>query len=212
MAKYKALVVGATGLIGSELMQLLIKNENYEKVTVLVRKKQNWEHPKVEQLITNFENIASLSFEANHVFCTLGTTMKKAGSKAAFKKVDLEYPLAVAKVAKAKGATLFAIVTAMGAAKNSSIFYNQVKGEVEDELKKLHFGSLGIFQPSMLLGDRKENRLGEKIGQIVMSWIDFITPRRYKAIHVKKVAEAMLTYALNPASGVTVVPSDEMNV
>lgn len=207
-----ALVVGASGLVGQSLVKLLISDAHYTKIKLLVRKELPVNHPKIEQLITDFTNLETLNLTANEVFCTLGTTMKKAGSKEAFKQVDLDYPLAVARAAKAAGASVYAIVTALGANKKSAIFYNQVKGEVEDELKQMAFDSLGIFQPSMLLGDRKEGRLGEKVGQIVMSWIDFLTPRQYKAIHVDKVAAAMLKYANNPPKGITVVQSGEMNM
>lgn len=209
-SKKTALLVGASGLIGQSLLEKLLNGDNYSSVTILVRRKLDLEHCLLDQKLVNFDELSSLELKAEHIFCTLGTTIKTAGSKEAFKKVDKEYPLQIARNAHKNGAQLFAIVTSMGANKNSAFFYNQVKGEVEESLSNIGFSHLGIFRPSMLLGDREENRLGEKIGKVVMKGLGFLIPKKYKAIHVDKVAKAMLEYAKRPEKGLSLIESDKM--
>lgn len=205
-----ALIVGSTGLIGQLLLQKLLNSKDYEKVTALVRRKLDLEHPKLVQQVIDFNKIDSIELKADHVFCTLGTTIKTAGSKEAFKRVDEEYPFQIAQNSYKNGAKLFAIVTSMGADKNSRFFYNQVKGQIENRLESIGFDHLGFFRPSMLLGERKESRLGEKVGQVVMNIFGFLIPKKYKAIHVDKVALAMLQYAKRPNKGLSQIESDKM--
>ena len=190
-----ALVIGATGLIGKSLTIKLLENKFYAKVKILVRKKIDLLHPNLEQIVVDFDDLDTSKIVADDVFCCLGTTMKVAGSKPAFYKVDFTYPLAVAKAALENGAKQYLIVTSMGADSKSMIYYNRVKGEIEKVLSDLHYPTLLIFRPSMLLGDRKEERLGEKISKIAMNLISFMTPDRYKAIEGEKVANAMIILA-----------------
>jgi uncharacterized protein YbjT (DUF2867 family) len=208
-----ALVVGSTGLVGTELVKLLDTDHKLNKVIALVRKKSGIDFRKVEEVVVDFENLPSQCFgEIDIVFCCLGTTIKKAGSKDVFIRVDYEYPLSTAKIAKASGVKRFAIVTAMGADSKSSIFYNKVKGNVENALSELNFEALGIFRPSMLLGDRNESRLGERIGQVVMQTLGFLIPRNYKAIHGQKVATAMVKFAKDESlKSKIIISSGEMN-
>ncbi|MFT7421704.1 MAG: hypothetical protein ACI8UX_002191 [Psychromonas sp.] len=210
MVKKTALIAGASGLIGQELVKYLLASSLYDKVIILVRRKTNLEHDKLMQEIVDYNNLDLSKIKADHVFCTLGTTIKKAGSKEAFREVDELFPLDIARQLYKNGAEMYSIVTAMGANAGSSIFYNKVKGEVENDLQKIGFKHLGFFRPSMLLGERKERRLGEEIGQTVMSWLDFLTPSDFKAIHVEKVALAMLQYAAKPKKGLSIVLSGEM--
>jgi uncharacterized protein YbjT (DUF2867 family) len=207
-----ALVVGSTGLVGSELVKLLENDSAFSKITALVRKKTNHQYSKVEEVVVNFENLPQESFENKDVvFCCLGTTIKTAGSKEAFRMVDYEYPFLTAKIAKQKEIKKFAIVTAMGASAKSSIFYNQVKGEIEEALENLGFESLGIFRPSMLLGNRSEVRMGETIGKYVMNLFGWAIPKNYKAIEAKSVAKAMLEFAKEGSTkGNRIVLSGEM--
>ncbi|MFN4085518.1 MAG: oxidoreductase [Spirosomataceae bacterium] len=207
-----ALVVGSTGLIGKILVQKLLESPAYESVRVIVRRKSFDSHPKLHEVLVDFENLTDCLCKADHVFCTLGTTRNKAGSKEAFRLVDYQYPLEIAQKAFDQGGQLFAIVTSMGASLDSWFFYNQVKGEVERDLAQIPFQHLGIFRPSMLLGDRTENRFGESIGQRVMEVADFLLPQKYKAIEAEKVAKALLQYALNPPMGVTIYESDAMQL
>jgi len=212
MEQFTALVAGANGLIGNELVQLLLVHPSYASVHILVRQKISLVHPKLHQHIVNYDTLKLEQLQPDHVFCCLGTTIAKAGSKEAFVKVDKEYPLKLAKVIIDQGVSSFAIVTAGGANATSSIFYNKVKGEVEQGLQQLRFKHLGIFRPSMLLGKRSEKRSIEKMGQRVMVFLDFLIPKRYKAIQASRVARSMLIFALNSPAGVSIYESDVMNI
>ena len=210
-----ALLAGASGLVGQQLLTLLLAEPSYSKVVVLVRKPLAISHPKLEQYVIDF-SIASVEqnglkgLAVDHAFCTLGTTIKRAGSKAAFRQVDQQYAANVAQIAKKSGAQLFGIVTAMAANSDSMFFYNQVKGDVEVELQKIGFEHLAAFRPSMLVGDRGEKRFGEQLGAVLMRGLSFLIPQNYKVINVKDVAAAMLSYAKDPTAGFSVVVSGEM--
>jgi len=207
----EAIVVGSTGLIGSELLKLLVKDQSFTKITALVRKKTASIGTKVIEVEVDFGSLPADLFEKQDVvFCCLGTTIKKAGSKEAFRKVDYEYPLLTAKIAKEKGVEQFAIVTAMGANPQSKIFYNNVKGDIENALKNINFESLGIFRPSMLLGDRGEVRTGERIGQAVMKLFSWAIPKNYKAIQGMSVAMAMVNFAKKNQKGNFIIENGEM--
>jgi uncharacterized protein YbjT (DUF2867 family) len=195
-----AVVVGASGLVGSEVVQLLLKDDHYDRVVIFVRSKLAIQHQKLEQEIVDFDRLDQIAHDLTgaDVFCTLGTTIKKAGSQPAFIKVDHEYPLRLAQLSKQQGAAAFLIVTALGANPKSSIFYSRVKGQLEDELKLLQLNRLHIFQPSMLLGDRTEKRPGEQMVSIIMPAITFLligSLRKYRAIHARTVAAAMIKVA-----------------
>lgn len=208
-----ALIVGATGLIGSQLVGLLLNSSRYKEVRVLVRKPLNNPHPKLVEVLYNFARPDATQVIGDDVFCCLGTTMKQAGSKEAFYTVDHEYPLQIARFALRNGAAQYLIVTAMGASLDSTIFYNRVKGEVERDLRTVGFNTLHIFRPSLLLGDRGERRLGEKIGETVMRFFDPIMVgvlKKYRAIDSGKVAQAMLASASQEKTGVFVHESDEL--
>ncbi len=210
-----AVIVGATGLIGNEVVQLLLKDDHYDRVMVLVRRKMAMLHKKLEQEIVDFDKLdqAAHHLAGADVFCTLGTTIKKAGSQPAFIRVDRDYPLQLAQLSKQHGAASFLIVTALGANPKSSIFYSRVKGELEVELKKLQLGSLHIFQPSLLLGDRAEVRLGERLASKLMPVIAFLFAgplRPYKAIHAQTVAKAMIKAALDRQLGHFTYTSDKI--
>ena len=146
----------------------------------------------------------------DHIFCTLGSTIKKAGSKAAFAEIDHHYPLLIAKYFYRQHTTLFAKVTAMSANEVSAIFYNQIKGKIEKDLSNLDDQHLGLFRPSMLSGQRDECRLGEQLGTIVMIALAFMIPKKHQVIQAKKVAKAMLFYAENPPVGVSIIQSDQL--
>jgi len=205
-----ALIAGATGLVGSALLKLLIRDVSYSKIIVLVRRPLNFEHSKVEQVIYDYENPIQNLIKADLVFCCLGTTIKKAGSQSGFRKVDYEYPLQLGRYALANGVTTFAIITSAGADDKSSVFYSRVKGEVESELRKLNFESLLIFRPSLLLGSRDEFRVSEEWAKKIMNFLGFLIPKSYRGIHASKVAAAMAYFGLKSPKGVTVVPSGQM--
>lgn len=208
-----ALVVGATGLIGKQLVELLLNSDRYHKVRVLVRKSLDNQHPKLVEVLYNFAQPDATQVVGDDVFCCLGTTIKQAGSKEAFYAVDHEYPLQIARFSRQNGAQQYLIVTAMGASPDSAIFYNCVKGEIERDLRAVGFTALHIFRPSLLLGDRGERRLGEKIGETVMRFFDPImvgTLKKYRAIDSGKVARGMLACASQEQAGIFVHESDEL--
>lgn len=210
-----ALVLGASGLIGKELVNILINKNQYEKIHLLVRKPIGIKNLKCEEHIVDFNHLHKYAelFLVTDVFCCMGTTMKKAKSKEAFRKVDYEYPVEAAKLALEKGVHSFLIVSAMGANSQSLFFYNQVKGEVEEHLKRLNLPTLHIFRPSLLLGEREEFRFGEKMSSKVSGVLNAIMVgplRPYKAIEAKKVANAMAKMAESDKKGVNIHLSNEI--
>lgn len=215
MSKRTALIAGGSGLVGGHLLQMLLDNDAWERVTSLGRTQLPLTHARLRQQTVDFDRLEEQReiFGADDVFCCLGTTIKKAGSQQAFRRVDHDYPLAIAKLAKQQGAKQFLVVTALGSDAGSPIFYNRVKGELERELRGLELPSLHVFQPSLLLGDRREHRAGERVGAVFMKLAGpaMVGPlRKYRAIEASVVARAMLRTALGAQEGVHVHPSDEI--
>lgn len=205
-----ALVVGATGLIGSQVIDLLLADSYYERVVVFARKPLP-DHPKLMQFQTDFSNLEALSTPpVSDVFCCLGTTIKVAGSQEAFRKVDEEYPLTVAHWAYRQGASQYLLVTALGADAKSMIFYNRVKGNVEQKLQQIGFNSVHIFRPSLLMGPRKESRSGEDAAKQFNRWFGFVIPKAYRAVESIKVARAMQQWAKKNTPGNHVHESKEL--
>ncbi|WML60516.1 oxidoreductase [Neobacillus sp. PS2-9] len=210
-----ALILGASGLVGKELTKILIQKNTYEKIFLLVRRPIEIIDPVCEPHLVDFNELHNHKelFHVSDVFCCLGTTIKKAKTKEAFRKVDFDYPVEAAKLAYEGGAENFLIITAMGANPKSLFFYNQVKGDVEETLKNMNLPSLHIFRPSLLLGDRGEFRLGEKIAEKASALINVVMVgplRSYKAIKAKNVAAAMAEVALLNKKGVHIYPSHEI--
>jgi len=199
-----ALVAGATGLIGNQLLNLLLDSNRYDIVKAVTRKPIHQIHQKLENLVIDFDqlHVDSILLKADDVFCCLGTTIKQAGSKPAFKKVDYEYPLTLARLTKELGAEQYLLVSSLGAKKNSSFFYNRVKGEIEEAVASIGFDALHIFRPSLLLGHRSEKRSGEGAATFLFKYFNFLIPRKYDAIDSDKVAKAMLHYATLEQRGV----------
>ena len=213
MAKSRtALVAGATGLTGKHLLEFLLADARYASVHALVRKAALPTHPKLSEHVIDFESLPKLS-KTDAAFCCLGTTIRKAGSQAAFRKIDFDYVLNFAAAAKAAGAKQFLVVSALGANAKSAVFYNRVKGEMENALKAMNFESLHIFRPSFLMGKRADARVGERLGIKVFSALAplMIGPaRKVRPVEAKAVARAMVLAASGDALGVTVVESDEI--
>ncbi len=172
-----ATLIGATGLIGNCLLEYLLKDDFYHTVRVLIRRPMEFTHPKLEKKIVNFSDTESfrLSLEGSDVvFCAVGTTQKKVqGDKAAYRKVDYDIPVNAARFCKMNGCETFILVSSVGASSKSSSFYINLKGEVEDAVKATGLRSVHIMRPSVLLGDRKESRMGENISNILMSRLSF---------------------------------------
>ena len=197
-----ALVIGATGLVGNNLVRQLTESALYERVTVLTRRPLAWQHPRLQETNYDFDRPNSLLVQADHIFCCLGTTIRQAGSRDAFRKVDYQYPMDIAQMGRSNGASLFAIVTSMGADAASTFFYNRVKGEVERDLAALNYPALLIFRPSLLLGQRRDFRLGERVGEGFMRLLAPLIPAKYRAVEASSVAAAMIKYVKEGESGV----------
>ncbi len=205
-----AIVLGANGLVGKELLKLLIIDSGYKTILVLGRNKPEVSHPKIEFVTYNFNQPDKTKLRGDVLFCCLGTTIKKAGSQDEFKKVDYDYVLQSAISAKENGTTSMVVISAMGANAASSIFYNRVKGQVERDLSAIGFESLIIVRPSLLLGKRKEFRLGELISQKIVSVINFLIPSKYKGIKAEQVAKAMLHYQSVTLQPVSMIENNDL--
>lgn len=195
-----ALIAGSTGLIGSQLLDLLLQDSRYEKVIAISRKPLSIQHDKLINVVCELDQLPA-DLKAEDIFCCLGTTMKKAKTKAAFRAVDFDAPLALAKIGKAKGANQFLLVSALGANKTSSIFYNQVKGEVEEAIGAIGFESYHILRPSLLTGPRQESRSGEDAAKFFYKILGWAIPPKYQAIDSLKVARAMVALAHQSLKG-----------
>lgn len=205
-----ALVIGASGMIGSDLLKLLLVDERYGKVIALVRKPLGVEHPKLEQRRYDFDWPNTDMIEGDEFFCCLGTTIRKAGSQEAFKRVDYQYVLETAQVALQKGAKRMVLLSSVGANKDAKVFYTRVKGEIEAAVAALGFESCFILRPSMLLGVRDELRMGELVGKFAMTTFSKLIPKKYKAIEGKQVAAAMIKTINSDKKGVQILESDEL--
>lgn len=215
MQDRSALVVGASGLVGAHLLAHLLEDTAYGLVRALGRRPLKTAHPKLAEDLVDFDRLPDHAdlFRVNDVFCCLGTTIAKAGSREAFVKVDHTYPLAAARLAAAQGASQFLIVTAIGADVKSAFFYNRVKGQAEEDLKPLGMPALAIFRPSLLLGERQEVRPGEQIagaaGRLLAPLM--VGPlRKYRAIEAGDVATAMWRVARREAPGIHLFESDQI--
>ena len=210
----KATLIGATGLIGGYLLEELLKDDYFDTVRILVRRPVEVAHPKLEKKLVDFSDAESfrLALEGSDmVFCAVGTTQKKVkGDKAAYRKVDYDIPVNAARFCKMTGCSTFILVSSAGANSKSNNFYLKLKGEVEDFINATGIRSIHIMRPSMLLGDRKEFRLGEKIGNPVMKAISLFLPSKYKPVHGRDVAKAMVASAKKHEEGLFVNEYAEM--
>ena len=215
--KKTALVIGASGLVGTALVEQLTADPAFGNVKAFVRRKIPAEHAKLEQIIIDFNAPEKHSemISGDVVFCAMGTTIKTAGSKEAFAKVDYTYVYNFAHIAKQNGIPRFVLVSSIGVTEhgNGSNFYLTVKRDVENALRKLKFPSLIIVRPSMLLGDRKEFRLGERIAKVLMKGLGFLflgKLKKYKAIEASVVARAMILLSKTDLEEVSVFESDRL--
>ena len=195
-----ALVFGSSGLIGQHLLNQLIKNENYNKIKIFVRSKPEINDPKIEIIKTDYSNLQNHKedIKGDDCFFCIGTTKKNSPDKNEYRRVELHIPKEIAKIAKANSLNSFIFVSSGYADSKSSGDYLKYKGEVEEELKRLNFPKLGIMRPSFLLGDRKEKRIGEKIGIFVFNLLSplFLGPlKKMKPIHSEIVARSMIKFA-----------------
>ena len=202
MSKLTVAVLGATGLIGEQLLKLLQEDSDYEKIKVIARRPVPNDHSKIETMVIDFTN--ETQFEnalagSDIIFSAIGTTMKNVGgNKDLYRSIDYDIPVHAARYGAESGCQYFGLVSSVGADTKSSNFYLQLKGKVEETIQEMNIVSIGIFRPSMLLGNRQEFRLGEKIGKIIMATFSFLIPANYKAIQANDVAKAMLQAAKSP--------------
>jgi len=215
MAKRSAVVFGATGLVGESLVKQLCEQEKYISVTAIGRNPLTFKHEKLEQIIHSLDDLTESDIQFAHdVFCCLGTTMKKAGSKEQFEKVDFEYPMSIASLAKNQHVEHFIVISAIGASDKARAYYSRVKGKLETELAKLQFPRLSIVRPSLLTGNRSEFRLGEKAGENVLKVLNPLLIgglKKFRSIEASQVATAMIAIALTEdKTPVRVYQSDEL--
>jgi uncharacterized protein YbjT (DUF2867 family) len=203
-------LVGASGLVGAECLALLLADPAVARVVVLARRTLEGvsASPKLVAHVVDFDHLETQAdlFTADQMICCLGTTIGQAGSKERFRAVDFGIPLALAKLGAERGVRHFLLVSALGADARSRVFYNRVKGQLEDALSPLPFRSLSIVRPSLLLGERREFRLGERIAQRLA----FLMPGKYAAIRARDVAAALVRLAKEDAPGKRIVESAEM--
>ena len=208
------ILLGATGLVGGHLLQGLLQDDSCGKVVTLTRSPVaiGFDAQKLDARIVDFDRPDRWRDQivADQIICALGTTIRKAGSRQAFRRVDFDYPLSVAQAARNLGCRHFLLVSAMGANPHSRFFYNRVKGELEAALLTLEFESLSIFRPSLLLGDRKDFRLGEAVGQILGRWFGFAIPKAYRPVAARSVAQAILSVAARDPAGNRIVTSAQI--
>jgi len=210
-----ALLAGATGLVGSHVLNLLLGDPAWSRVVTVGRRTAPQQHAKLEQRLLDLGELETVR-DLPHVddlFCCLGTTIKRAGSQPAFRLVDHAFVVGLARSGLRAGATQFLLVSAIGADSASRVFYSRVKGETEMAIGSLHYRSTQIFRPSLLLGERREFRLGERIAMLgapVLSVALFGRLRRYRPIHVGTVAQAMVNLAREAPLGPNVFEYDAM--
>ncbi len=208
-----AIVIGATGLVGSILVKQICENPNYSKVVLLLRKPLNISHSKLIQEVIDFDKPDSSKIMGDDLFCAMGTTLAKAGSKEAQYKIDCTYPYEIGKIAKANGVKQYILVSSVGADVESSNFYLKTKGELERKIESLDFQNFVSLRPSLLLGNREESRLGEKIGTVlsnILSPLLFGSLRKYHGIEASDVAKSMQRFANQGLSGIKYVQYDEI--
>ena len=211
----KAILFGASGFIGSYLLNNLLASDIYEEVTVVLRQKLALQHPKLKTIIADFNSLSDHKSEviADDVFITIGTTKKKTPDTKIYYQIDHDYPVLAATLTKANGATSVFMVTAVGASVNSSIFYSRTKGDVERDVIAIDFNHTHIFRPSMIMGERPEKRALEKFFMKLSAGFNLLmfgNLNKYKGILAEDVAKAMFEAAQKPADKLKVYHWEEM--
>ena len=209
-----ALLFGSSGLVGGQILNRLINDVNYSKIKIFVRFEPRIQSNKLEIIKTDFNDLENFKdyIKGDDCFFCIGTTKQNSPNKNEYQKVELEIPKKIAQIARANSVNSFIFVSSIYANPNSSGDYVKFKGLVEEELKKLNFSNLGILRPSFLMGNRKENRVGEKIGILTFTLLSPLLLgrlKKMKPINSEKVAKAMIKIA-NENLGKTIFESDEI--
>ncbi len=218
MDKQTAVIIGATGLIGSLLLETLLNDDSFGKIRVLVRRPYEKQHPKLEVCVLDFSNLVDFANKlgkGDAIFCCIGTTQKKVnGDKAAYRKIDYDIAVNAATFGKEAGFSQYLLISSLGADTKATGFYLKLKGEIETKIASIGFTSFHIFRPSFLLGSRNEVRTGESIMKVVfkgLSNLFFGGWTKYKVIEAKTVANAMAAAAKENLAGQKIYYYDEMN-
>lgn len=208
----KSNVIGATGLVGKQLVQQLLNDNRFEKVRIFVRRDSGLKHPKLEQQIVDFgdEKTWGKLLSGDVLFSALGTTLKQAGSKEKQVEIDFTFNLNFAKKAKENGIENYVLVSSVGANSKSSIFYSRIKGELDDAVAKIGFKKLVIIRPASLTGDRKESRVAEKISIPILNFLTKFIMKEYRPISDKTVAQAMINSLLSNLGDKIIWEADEV--
>jgi uncharacterized protein YbjT (DUF2867 family) len=210
---YKAIIIGASGLIGSELLKQVSANEAFSEILVISRRPTGTFNQKVREIVVDFDRLPDIANEirGDVIFSCLGTTRSKTPDPDQYRKIEWDYTLTIARIGLANQCKQFHYVSSLGADLNSSSSYLKLKGEVESALKALSYPGMHIYQPSFLTGKRKENRLAEKIMLPVMRILDNLligSLKKYQSVSAETVAKAMLNQSLSNKPGVFTYPSD----
>jgi uncharacterized protein YbjT (DUF2867 family) len=209
-----AIILGATGLTGSLLLEKLLQDNRYDTVKIFTRKSVQKKDPKLKEFIGDLlclENFVK-DFTGDELYCCIGTTAKKTPDKTSYKNIDFGIPVIAAKLCKQQKITTFLVISAIGANPESSIFYSRIKGEMEQAILREEIPNTYILRPSIIAGDRNENRIGEKIGILVTKFLQFLLVgklKKYRLIGADKIALAMIQLA-NAKPNITIIPSDKI--
>lgn len=192
-----AIILGATGLTGSILLEKLIKEDSFERIKLFSRSSAGNNSAKVEEHLTDLFELEKHSedFKADVVFCCIGTTKAKTPDNEIYRKIDYGIPVAAVKLAKKNGIKSCIVISALGASVKSKTFYNRTKGEMERDVLKQAVENTYILQPSLIVGDRNESRLGETVAGFFMKTFNFLIPKKYKIIRAETIAQAMMVLA-----------------
>ena len=211
----KAIIAGSSGLIGSNLLDILLQEAFYDEVLILVRKELAIQHPKLSQLVIDFDQLETYANQltGHAIFCCLGTTRHKTPDRAIYRKIDHDYPLILAQLAHKNGVEQYHLVSSVGANAASSTFYIKTKGETEADIQQVNFPALHIYRPSLLTGNRTEKRVEEKIVTGLFKIIDpllFGGLKKYRSIKAKTVAAAMYKQSIKTNTGLFIYESDKI--
>lgn len=192
-----AILLGATGLTGGHLLDMLLEDDSYKKVVVFTRRETKREHPKLEELLIDLLDLKSYKslFHGEVVFCCIGTTKAKTKDKEAYREIDYGIPVNAAKLAKQNNIPCFLVVSALGADEKSRFYYNRLKAEMERDVLAQGIPHTYLLQPSLIVGDREENRRGERFAKNLMQVFKPFIPKKYKIIQGATIAKAMLKIA-----------------
>jgi len=214
MKQKTATLIGATGLIGGHLLDLLQKDSEFSQIKVLVRRPITFDNTIIKPVLVDFNNLESFKEgikDSDVIFCAIGTTNKKMkGDENTYRKIDFDIPVNAAKLGLEAGCEKFVVVSSLGADSNSNNFYTKLKGEIEEALSKLNIPVLLIFRPSLLIGNRKEFRLGEIIARLILTPLSFLMPSRMRPIKAYNVAKSMLVAAKLETTGVKIYQYNEI--